>query len=130
MGGIPHLRSGWGGTPSQVWTGEYPIPGLDGGYPIPGLDGGVGVPPARTGWSTTPPGLDGVSPTRTGWGTPLTRTGWGTLPLARNGWGTLSPPPLDRAAKRALAMQWEVCLLHSRRRTFLSNYIISSDSKY
>ena len=30
------------------------------------------------------------------------------------------PPPLeDRAAERALAMRWAVCLLHSRRRTFL-----------
>ena len=63
-GRVPYPRSG-GGTPSQVWVGGYPIPGLDGGgvpHPRsgrggrvsqPGLDGGgaPGVPPG--------PGLDG-----------------------------------------------------------------------
>ena len=51
-GGVPHLRSGWVGTPSQVWLGGYPIPGLAGGYPISGLAGGV--PHLRSGWGELP----------------------------------------------------------------------------
>ena len=42
--GVPHPRSRWGGTPSQVQVEGYPIPGL-GGYPIPGPGGTPGTPP-------------------------------------------------------------------------------------
>ena len=100
FGGVPHPRSGWwGATPSQVWMGGYPIPGLDGGgvprvpphhdwlgYP-PGPDWMVGgtqgtthdwteYPQARSGWW----GDTQVPPTMTGWGKPPppTITGWGT----------------------------------------------------
>ena len=56
--GEPHLRSGWGGTPSQAWVGGYPILGLGGGYPIPGLDGGVPRGTlTRSGW-----GVPGIIP--------------------------------------------------------------------
>ena len=100
-GGVPHPKSGQGGTlgyprPSQVWmvggTWGTPWPGLDGGYPIPGLDGGIPRVPC---W----PGLDGEylipgqvwmvlrgatqeTPSKvwTG-GVP-----WGTHPPARFGW--------------------------------------------
>ena len=34
--GVPHLRSRYGGTPSQVWVGGYPISGL-GGTPSQGV---------------------------------------------------------------------------------------------
>ena len=87
-GGAPNSRSGPGRgvchPRSRQWG--YPIPDLDGGYPIQGLDrwgtpsqvltrGGtlsqvwMGVPwdtpsPARTGWGTPRPGLDGVTPIR------------------------------------------------------------------
>ena len=65
-----HLQGG-GGTPSQVWTGRYPIPGLDGvaphpadgypisgpdrGYAIPGPDGGGGLPPSKIRMVYPPP---------------------------------------------------------------------------
>ena len=48
--GVPHLRSGVGGTPSQIWGGGNPIPGLGWGVPHPGLDcGSGGVPHPRSG---------------------------------------------------------------------------------
>ena len=53
---------------------------------------------------------DMVPPIRTGWGYPP-RTGWGYCPLS--GMDGDTPPSEDRAAERV------VCLLHSRRRTFL-----------
>ena len=57
-GGVPHLRSGQGGTPSQV-----------GGYPISGL---VLVPHPRSCW-----GVGGlrVPHARSGWGVPHPRSG-------------------------------------------------------
>ena len=52
-----------GGTPSQIWTGGYPIPGPveGGGYPIQLMGGypnlGQGVPyPADRGYSISAPG--------------------------------------------------------------------------
>ena len=60
-GWVPHPRSGWGGTPSQVWLRGYPIPGLGGtpsqvwpeGTPSQVWQGGtpsqVGVPHLRSG---------------------------------------------------------------------------------
>ena len=47
-GGVPRSMSGWGGTPSQVWVGGYPITGL-GGIPSQVW---MGVPPTMTGWGT------------------------------------------------------------------------------
>ena len=55
-------QDGGGVTPSQVWVGGYPVPGLGRGYPIPGLDWGVPIPGLDGGggtWSTPQPGLDG-----------------------------------------------------------------------
>ena len=40
-GGVPHPRSEWRGTPSQVQAGGYPIPGPGRGVPIQGLDRGM-----------------------------------------------------------------------------------------
>ena len=93
--------------------------------PLPRL--GWGVPPVGTGWGTSQLGLDGIHPTETGWGTPPSHrdwmgvpplpigTGWGCPQLRLDG-GTRSPPLRlgDRAATRRA-----VCLLRSRRRTFL-----------
>ena len=73
-GGVPHLRSGWGGTPAQVWVVGYPIPGLDGG----------GVPGVPFWPSLDCGGIQGT-PTKTGWGT------WGTPPTTRTGWDTPHP---------------------------------------
>ena len=83
--GVPHPRSGWGGTPSQVQTGGYsiwlmggtpsqvwmgdspsqvwmgyPIPHMDGGHSIPGLDRGYPIPGLDGGYPI--PGLDGGYP--------------------------------------------------------------------
>ena len=123
-GGIPHHRSGQGGTPFQVWMVEgypipgldegYPIPGLDGGYPIPGLDGGgggtLGTPLARSRWwkGVTPrPDLDGVGlprvppwPGLDGGGYPLAMSIWWGLPGSpptRTEWGT-TPTPIRQSS--------------------------------
>ena len=100
---------GRGGTPSQVWMGGTPFPGL---YMEGGTSSGV--------WT------GGVPHPRSGWGTPWAMTGWGTPQpgldgaplLSRTRWG-YPPPQLDRAALRALATRRAVCLLRSCRRTFL-----------
>ena len=92
VGGVPHLRSRWGGTWSQVQEG-YPISGLgglphlrSGGYPI------WGVPHLRSGgypiWGGTPSQVQGVPHLRSGgypiWGVPHLRSGgypiWGGTP--------------------------------------------------
>ena len=82
---IPGLDGG--GTPSQIWTGGYPIPDLDRGGTIPGLD--RGVPHPRSG---------GRYP-RTGWGTPQSKTGWGTPTQDWIGYPPLGldgvPPPIQ-----------------------------------
>ena len=69
--------------------------GWQGGCPHPSRFGGI--PPSF---------LTGDTPILPDGGTPPVRTGWGY-------------PPGDRAAERALATRWAVCLLRSRRRTFL-----------
>ena len=73
-GGVPCLRSGWGGgTLSQVWMGGYPISGLGGGCPIPGLDGGYPIPGLDRGtptWSQVRMGGYLGYPPSAGWGTP------------------------------------------------------------
>ena len=107
-----------GGTPSQVQTGEgYPIL-LMGGYPIKDQDGGY------LGWVPTL--------SKIGWGTPPIQTWDGGVPPSRPGMGGtpiqdwMGYPPCPRldgvfppSAKQALATRQAVCLLHSRRRTFL-----------
>ena len=116
-----------GGTPDGGYThpscwGRVPLSGPYGVNPPPpsGLDGGT---PVRTGWgkSSTPIRTGWViSPSRIGWGYLLVRTGWGYLPY----WDWMGfPPPLpgDTTAGRALATQQTVCLMRSRRRTFLFN---------
>ena len=172
-GGIPHPRSGQGGT---LPDGGHPRCGRGGGCPIPGVHGGgtlsevwMGGTPSQVqmGGSTpsqvwmwggnpgTPPGsrLDWVPPwlrldwmgyppppqSKTGWvPPPPSRTEWGTpLPQSRLGGvppcpGLNVPPPVqdwmgylpftssrDRSAKWTLATRRAVCLLRSRRRTFL-----------
>ena len=123
--GAPHPRSGqgvpstqvrsqirMGGTPSPVRmeggalgysTYQGQVSGQDRGYPgvspthsgqVPGQDGGTQeYPPhgSRTGWEYPHQDLMGIPPSPSG----------------------------GKAAQRALATRWAVCLLHSRRGTFL-----------
>ena len=136
------------GTPSQVWVGGYPILGLgrrvphprsQWGYPIPGPDGGYPipgeVPHPRSGWGY-PILLTGVPHPRSeqeGVPPPF-KTGWVTPPPPIQDW--MGYPPIQdwmgypsiqdwmgyhqpQSAKQALATRRMVCLLRSRRRTFL-----------
>ena len=110
-GGVPHHRSVRGGTPSKVWLGGYPIPGLagEGGTPSQVQAGGIwgtpqtwdGVPPGT--WDGIPPRTwDGVPP-RPGMGYPHTwdgvppRPGMGTPPRPGTGtprtWDGVPPRP-------------------------------------
>ena len=98
VGGVPHPRSGWGGTPSQVWVG--------GTRSQVWMVGGKWGTPTMTGWGTS---------TMTGWGTPHcdwmgyphhdwigyhpTMTGWGTPTMTA--WGT--PPPTSIASTCCVA---------------------------
>ena len=94
LGGVPHLRSGRGGTPSQVWLGGYPIPGLGGrGYPILGLDGVP--PPTRSGWGTSLPRPGMGYPPRPGTGNPPGT--WEGLPPLQT-WDWVPPPTWDIAS--------------------------------
>ena len=86
------------GVPQSWLRGGYSLIG----YPKPGQDGGlpqVGVPLGRT-------GVPSPSQVRLGYSPP---------PPAGQDWGT----PRDRTAERAIATRQVVCLLRSRRRTFL-----------
>ena len=124
------------------------LPGGGGRYPIPGPD--WGVPHPRSGQVVPTPGLNEEVPRprsqvwmggmpiqdQNGGATPPVKTWWGYPPLSKTGWGTPCPrldgyPPVLRldgvsppSAKQALAMRRAVCLLRSRRRTFL--FILSS----
>ena len=51
------LTFGGGSTPSQVWSGGYPIPGPGGGvlHLRSGQGGTPGYPPSRTGWGVNLP---------------------------------------------------------------------------
>ena len=77
--GLPHPRSEWGGTPSQVWTGGVPH-SADGGYPIQDQDGSTpGYPPVQD-WIWYPPPIQtwiGGVPQET---PHQSKTGWGTPP--------------------------------------------------
>ena len=68
-----------GGTPSQVWTGGYPIPAPDkeGGVLHP--RSGWGVPHPRSGWGCPILDLD--------WREPHPRSGWWGVPHLRSGQG-------------------------------------------
>ena len=120
---------------STIGGGEgVPRPGPDGGYPEvphqgwgtphldlegipqPGPDGGHwGTPPPPI-W--TPPTRDGVPPIWT-WmeGTPLPEMGY-------------PPPPPVRTTEGVLTMRRAVCLLRSRRRTFLLVMYVDRLSPY
>ena len=129
LGGV-----GTASPPHNTFTGPMSFLGVPqsqvGGTLIPGR-----YPPARTGWGTLWPGQDGVTAQPERMGYPLARTGWEPLGqdrdgvhslLVKTGWGTLGqdrdgvPLPI-RTAQHALAMRRAVCLLRSRRRTFLCN---------
>ena len=96
----PHLADRWvpWGTPCQTGWGYPP--------PLWGLDGGT--PSIGTGWGTSLSGLY--------CGTPSIGTGWGT---PHQDWMGVPPPSGGRTAQRAPATRRAVCLLPSRRRTFL-----------
>ena len=114
----------------HTWGGGYPIQ-LTGGDRVPcPADGGGGIPHPADGGGVPHP-ADG------GGGYPLPRSGWGGgvphpvdrgEPLPRQGStpprGT--PPPPTRPAQRVLTTRRAVCLLRSRRRTFLLNSIFMS----
>ena len=118
----PHFGKGWGGGvrhPADGWNGGYPHM-ADGGYPIL-PDWGGGCFPGQDGW---------VPPSQVRMGVPLVyKTGWGYPSLRLDGVppppsgldGSIPPPPLREW--ETTATQQAVCLLHSRRRTFLfQNY--------
>ena len=140
---IPGLGKGAGGirsTPNQVWMGYAPRPGT--GYPPgPGMGcpqtwdrvpptpwtwdrvpprPGMGYPPPQT-WDRVPPG-PGTRYPRT-WD-PVPPQTWDSVPPWT--WDRVPPrprtgyPPWTRSGlDRVLAMRRAVCLLRSRRRTFL-----------
>ena len=128
LGGVPNLARGY---PSQVQVGERGYPSqvqLGGGYPGQVQSGvpKMGYPLARSRWGdlrwSTPsrngvlpqPGQDGGYPR------------WGIPPPAEMGYPpTPPPPPRDRTADGVLDTPWLVCLLRSRRRTFLLKSIVS-----
>ena len=122
-----HLQ---GGCPISGLDRGYPIPGPDGGYPIPGPDRGGTVPHSTDGgypiqyqdrgvpWGTLIHDLMGYPHPDLGWGYP------GVLPCPR-----LDGVPPSPSAKRALITTQSVCLLHSRRRTFLSERFLCEDPK-
>ena len=112
QGGYP-ARSSWGGVP--CWGGVpregYPPSQVRvGGYPCR-------VPPlARSGWGV---------PCRGGY--PAGGTQVGYPPPARSGWGGGYPV---RTTEGVLASQRTVCLLRSRRRTFLFDILFLSQSLF
>ena len=132
-GGVPHLRSG----------GGYPIPGLDEEYQIPGLDRGV---PHPADWGGTPSQVwTGGYPILLMGGTPSQVWMRGTPSQVRRGGTPIQdqdggypevlpcarldgvPPPLHR---RLDATQRAVCLLRSRRRTYLFILLLLSFLKF
>ena len=110
-GGTPILPTGGRASPSQVRTRGYLHPRSGRGTSIQGQDGGY--PHDRSEWGVPPASCSGVgvsNPLLPGWGYPShpgPRSGWG--------WGLLP----TEIAYHVLATRWTVCLLRSRRRTFL-----------
>ena len=117
-GGCPSQVQMGGGYPSQVWQG-CTLAMCDGwgGVAWPDLTGGY---PSRDGVLPSQVRIEGTP--QQGWGTPpasQVRTE-GTPARSRRGtpaWGT-PPPPRDRTAHGVFDRR-SVCLLRSRRRTFL-----------
>ena len=137
-----------GGYPIWLtqWTGGYPIPDLDReiscprsrwgvphprlGWEVPHLaDGGAyphlrsglgGVCHPRSGWLGVPHPADGGTPSKIRMGvTPPRQQDWVAPPPHQGLNGDPLPPSGDRSPKRALATRRAVCLLRSRRSTFL-----------
>ena len=82
------------------------------GYPVPGLDMGE-VPHPRSGWGYLHPEIP-PCPRLDGVPLPPSKTEWGTHP----------------SAKGALATRRAVCLLRSRRRTFLLKFCSRFCARY
>ena len=116
-----------GGTPSQVWTGGYPITGPGGGAtPSQVWMGGnlskvwMGGTLSQVWAGGTPSCWWGIPHPRKGYPHPgLECMGYPNLGLDRVPPPPLLPPSGDRSVKWALAMWQAVCLLLSHRRTFL-----------
>ena len=110
--GVPHPSQQGGGVSPSFLTGGTPFPGLDGSStPCPNLDERYPLP------RSAPP----VSRMRypLSEGTPHPDLGRGTPPPpSRSGPRTRGVPPTGTASC-VLATRREVCLLRSRRRTFL-----------
>ena len=79
------------------------------GVPQPGQDGG-GVPQPGQDWGGTPV---------LGWGTPHPGQDGGIPQPGQDRRDHMMGYPLDRTTEGVLATRRAVCLLHSRRRTFL-----------
>ena len=120
--GLSHPRSR--GTPSQVWTRGYPIPGLDRrgtiskiriggthGYPISRMEYLPTIQTWDKGYHGYPPGQDwmgypiqtwdrGTHPSKTGLGTPHPDLGWGVLRVSpvQDWMGYRPPPPISKAS--------------------------------
>ena len=93
-----------GGDPGQVQTGGYPSQVLTGGgYPSQVQMGGWG----------------GGTLARSGWGDTLARSRQGGVPKVGVPPGRDGVPPSVRTTEGVLATRQAVCLLRSRRRTFL-----------
>ena len=115
-GGYPHPADGdtpnWGNRGSSIQPRGVSPSGQQGGTPIQPIGGWGGTPiwltgdtlPVGTGWGT-PSGL--VLPVRIGWGYPHVETGCGYFPIKTG------------PCQETLATWRAVCLLRSRRRTFL-----------
>ena len=116
----------WTRVPFLRGRGGYPHP-VDGGYPIQPTgrtltlpDGGIPILP--NGGGVAPFFPTGGTPLGwwTGWVLPL-QNWMGYPPPPNQDWMGVPPPSQseERAAEWALATRWAVCLLRSRRRTFL-----------
>ena len=135
MGGTPFFPTGGGSTPSFLvsWypTEQMGVPHLVNGYPPLGTGGlDVGVPPIGTLW-VYPMGMDRVPPLHTppnqDWMGITPSWNWMGVPPSPSGLDGVPPTPPqsgERAAERVLATQPVVCLLCSRRRTFLLHFPI------
>ena len=105
-GGVPP-SSQLVSTPSQIrMGGKFPILLPDGEDPILPPDRGYPHPSSCPGVPQIPlPGLDGGTPIRP------------PLPRIRTGWAL--PPSEDRRQSSRASTCYLLCLLHSRRKTFL-----------
>ena len=137
--GVPKPGPGGGGVPEPGPGGGVPKPGPGGGVPQPGPGGGYpnwGVPNLR--YPPIRPGQGGTQ-----WGVPTS----GTPPPIRPSQGVypdggstppLVPPRSDLARgvpsvrvphQVVLDTPWSVCLLRSRRRTFLFSKFLQLKNK-